>query len=144
LAGDLKSSWAQEGEALIGRGQWKGRSVCLVKLQTGVNNSGAAVRVLADQLGFGSSDCIIVHDDLDLPLGVVRTRMRGSAGGHRGVASILDAFQTDTFARVKVGIGRPDKRKNVTDYVLRPFPDSDRPVVTQACGVAAERVLSLM
>ena len=70
--------------------------------------------------------------------------MRGSAGGHTGVASILDGFQTDTFRRVKLGIGRPDKTKSVVNYVLEPFSDADRAVVAQACALAIERVLNLI
>jgi len=70
--------------------------------------------------------------------------MSGSAGGHKGVASILDAFQTDTFRRVKLGIGRPDKSKSVVNYVLEPFSDADRAVVAQSCAVAIERVLNLI
>jgi aminoacyl-tRNA hydrolase len=144
LAEILKPTWVRDGAALIGHAQWKGRAVYLVKLQILVNDSGPPLRVLAEKFGFRPSHCILVHDDLDLPLGTVRCRMRGSSGGHKGVASILDVFQTDAFPRAKVGVGRPDKSAIATDYVIRPFSVTDRPVADKACHLAVERVLHLV
>ena len=143
LAVALDVQWVEQPQAVVARGRWQGCDLCLVKLQIGVNASGGAVRALAESLGFTPSDCILVHDDLDLPLGSVRARLRGSAGGHRGVASVLDAFQSDAVRRVKIGIGRPDAAGSAADYVLRPFADTDRPLVEQACSIAVERTLHL-
>ena len=109
-----------------------------------MNTSGSALCALAARFGFDTRACILVHDDLDLPLGNVRARMSGSAGGHRGVASVLDACQSDAVRRVKVGVGRPDGGQRVADYVLRPFADADRPAVERACETAAQRVLGMV
>ena len=143
VAVSLDAKWVEQEQAVVARQTREGRELCLIKLQIGVNASGAAVRSLSECLGFGAADCILVHDDLDLPLGTVRSRMRGSAGGHRGVASVLDAFQSDAVRRVKVGIGRPGGVGNAADYVLRPFEEADRALVEQACKTAVERILHL-
>jgi PTH1 family peptidyl-tRNA hydrolase len=143
LGAALNARWVEQPHALVARARWLERELYLIKLQIGVNSSGVAVRAVAQSLGFVPADCILVHDDLDLPLGAVRARMRGSAGGHRGIASVLDAFQTDAIRRVKVGIGRPGGVGNAADYVLRPFEEADRALVQQACKTAVERILHL-
>jgi aminoacyl-tRNA hydrolase len=139
----LDARWVEEGDALLARVRADGRDLCLIKLQVAMNASGPAILALSRRLRFVAADCILVHDDLDLPLGSVRARLRGSAGGHRGVASVLDAFQSDAIRRVKIGIGRPDAAGNVTDYVLRPLAEADRAIVEQACSTAVERILHL-
>jgi len=144
LAAALGAQWVAAEQALLARAWREGRDLLLVKLQVGVNNSGSALCALAARHGFDPRACILVHDDLDLPLGNVRSRMSGSAGGHRGVASVLEACQSDAVRRVKVGVGRPDGGQRVADYVLRPFPESDRPAVERACETAAQRVQGML
>lgn len=144
LAAALGTDWTPVEHALAARARWKEHELLLLKLQIGVNASGGAATALASSLGFDLRECILVHDDLDLPLGSVRARMGGSAGGHRGVASIIDACQSDAVRRVKVGVGRPDGRQRVADYVLQPFAMSDRPEVERACEAATQRVLGLL
>jgi PTH1 family peptidyl-tRNA hydrolase len=86
----------------------------------------------------------LVFDDLDLPLGSVKTRLRGSAGGHRGVASILEAFQTDAFRRVKVGVGQEGRKRNRLDFVLTPFAAESRATIDQAILTAEPRLLEMV
>ncbi len=86
---------------------------------------------------------ILVHDDLDLPVGVVRARMGGSAGGHH-VRSVIEAFQTGAIRRVKIGVGRPAQKSRVRQHVLTPFSPVELPVIETACGVAADHVLALL
>lgn len=143
IAATISANWEAHGETLISRGRWKERDVCLVKLQTPMNLSGHALKVLTERIPFTPENCVLLHDDLDLPIGTIRTRHRGSAGGHRGVASILDAFQTDTFRRVKIGVGRAGEKVNAAEYVLAPFLESDREPVGKALNAAAERALAL-
>src|SRR4030095_8142525 len=92
------------------------------------NESGPAVARLARRLHLGPADLVIVFDDLDLPLGTVRVRMKGSAGAHTGVRSLIGALGTDEIRRVKVGIGRPvppegsaRRRGDGGDHLLLPF-----------------------
>jgi PTH1 family peptidyl-tRNA hydrolase len=90
------------------------------------------------------ADLILVFDDLDLPLGTVRVRMKGSSGGHNGVTSVIEALGTSDVRRVKVGIGRPEHRAQVPDHVLSGFDDDEREVVEKSVEEAAERVLTLI
>lgn len=143
IAAGLDLTWDSSDAAMIAVGQWKNRDICLVKLKSPMNLSGAALKSVNERYPVDPSNSILVFDDLDLPLGSVRTRLRGSAGGHRGVASILDAFQSDTFRRVKIGVGRPGENVNTSEYVLTPFPDTDRDVVDKAIESARERALTL-
>ncbi len=144
LAVLLGVTWTSQHGIVLGFTEKDGRTLCLVKPGTYVNLMGRALKELADRLGFEPRDCILVHDDLDLPLGTVRARMRGSDGGHRGVRSVLEAFQTDQFPRVKVGVREEGPRQPPAEYVLRPFSPSAAMVLDQACAEAAERILWLL
>jgi PTH1 family peptidyl-tRNA hydrolase len=89
-------------------------------------------------------DLILVYDDIDLPLGTVRVRMKGSAGGHNGVRSVIAALGTPDIRRVKVGIGRPPHKGDVPDHVLTGFESDELPAVQTAVAEAAQRVLTLL
>jgi peptidyl-tRNA hydrolase len=108
-----------------------------------MNLTGAGLKRLSDSMSFGPEQCILLHDDLDLPLGSVRTRLSGGAGGHRGVASILEAFQTDGFRRVKVGVGQTGVKVNRVEYVLTAFDAANRTAIEQSILTAEARVLKM-
>ncbi|MFY9269244.1 MAG: aminoacyl-tRNA hydrolase [Candidatus Manganitrophaceae bacterium] len=117
----------KEGEAKVGYGSLptpSGRvDFLLAEPQTFMNRSGRSVRGLLQRTGISFSDLVVVYDDLDLPCGRLRIRTQGSSGGHRGVASIIEAIETDRFIRIRIGIGR-DPSRDPADYVLIPFsPD---------------------
>ena len=86
---------------------------------------------------------MLFRSDLDLPLGTVRTRQSGSAGGHRGVASILEAFQTDGFRRVKVGVGQTSSGVSKIEYVLKPFDAASGEAVKKAIADAVAQLLEI-
>ena len=88
--------------------------------------------------------CVLVQDDLDLSLGSVRTRLSGGGGGHRGVVSILEAFQTDAFRRVKIGVGQEGAKANRVEYVLSAFDAKSRSTIDPAIAAAAARALELV
>jgi UDP-N-acetylmuramoyl-tripeptide--D-alanyl-D-alanine ligase len=141
LAARMQQEWRVEGgRVMLACGELQGRAVCLVKPLTAMNECGPVLAQLARDLGFGVHQCILVHDDLDLPLGTVRTRLRGSDGGHRGVRSILNTFQDDTFRRVKLGIGKSAEGLSVSDYVLTPFTLAQQAVVESMSETAADRI----
>ena len=112
--------------------RWRGwrptaRSTYLVKPAARMNVAGPAlVRDRPGAWAFGSPDLVLVHDDLDLPVGSVRVRTRSSDGGHRGVRSVFQAFRTDEIRRVRVGVGRPAPGQPVEEFVLTPLPPDDR------------------
>jgi UDP-N-acetylmuramoyl-tripeptide--D-alanyl-D-alanine ligase len=144
LAESLGLAWETRPEAWIARGSSRGASVCLIKIRTAMNNTGIGLKQLAEKMSFGPGQCILVHDDLDLPIGSVRTRLSGGAGGHHGVASILEAFQTDGFRRVKVGVGQPGAKSNPGAYVLTPFDAASRAAIDPAIVIAGTRALEFV
>jgi len=117
--------------------QAPGEKVFLVKPQTYMNRSGSAVREALGYYKGEPADLLVIHDDLDLPLGRLRYRGRGSSGGHRGVESIFEALGTQQFARLKIGIGREESR-DATDYVLSPIQARERSTLDRALQRAAE------
>ncbi len=143
LAASLGLGWETTPEAWIARGSAKGRDMHLLKVRLAMNLTGAGLKKLSESMAFSPEQCILVFDDIDMQLGAVRTRPRGSAGGHRGVASILEAFQTDAFRRVKVGVGKAGEKLDRVEYVLTAFDAASRTVIDQAIVSAAERALSM-
>ncbi|MGH7872369.1 MAG: aminoacyl-tRNA hydrolase [Candidatus Binatia bacterium] len=131
-------------EALIAEWSVDGQRVVLAKPQTFMNRSGTAVRDLLDEYHGSPDDLIVVYDDLDLPLGRIRLRGQGSAGGHRGILSILEHLAGAAFFRVRVGIGRPPEGADAADFVLSPFDDQESGDAERAVEHAAEAVESLL
>lgn len=103
----------------------------LVKPKTYMNNSGLAVRFIMDFYKLGANDIWIIHDDIDLPLGVMKIRFGGASAGHHGVESLIEHLNTDKFWRFRMGIGKKkelnDARiKNVDDFVLGTFSGAEK------------------
>ncbi len=145
LAFRMAQTWHNaNGLALVARGELSGLALCLIKPLAPMNHIGPVLATLAAQWDFEVRQCILVHDDMDLPLGTVRARLRGGDGGHRGVQSILQAFQNDRFRRVKVGVGQALTGQSAADFVLTPFSASQKASMAQASHAAADRVLALM
>jgi len=103
-----------------GTGEMEARKVLLIKPLTYMNRSGEAVSEMLRYFGKSGGETLVIHDDLDLPLGHMRLVRRGGAGGHRGVASIIQHLGHQDFPRLKLGIGRPQHREPVEAYVLQP------------------------
>ena len=136
--------WRRERGALAAHGTWHGETVRLFKPLAFMNESGAVVAKALRRHHLGPADLILVYDDIDLPLGTVRVRMKGSHGGHNGVRSVIEALGTQEIRRVKLGIGRPDRRDEVTDHVLEAFRPEEEEAVQAAVADATERVLTLV
>ncbi|NOZ69805.1 MAG: aminoacyl-tRNA hydrolase [Deferribacteres bacterium] len=122
---------------IFGRGFIGEQEAILIKPLTFMNRSGIAVKDAAKR--YDTDGILVVHDDIDLPAGVVRIRKSGSSGGHNGIESIINALGTRDFIRVKVGIGRSD-RIPPEQYVLRPFNRQELEVMEEAVEKAAEAV----
>jgi len=142
LAESLGLEWHRDADALVARTEWKTQPVLLVKPLVYVNETGPALEKLGRYIGFGYAECLLVHDDMDLPLGQVRTRLRGGDGGHRGVRSILLSFQTDEIRRVKIGVGR--RLADAKDGVLTAFTAEELPRIHAACQIARDHVMELL
>ena len=148
LARHVHARFAREGEHQVARGRWRGDTVYLVKLGSFMNVSGPAAARLCRKLHLGPADLVVVYDDLDLPLGKVRVRMSGSAGGHNGVRSLIESLGTSELRRVKIGIGRPGTpgadRGQIPDHVLSQFDPEELDAIDAACAEAVERALDLV
>jgi len=140
LASALGATWREEKDAQAARAD----GVLLLKPVARMNVSGRGLAALAERLGFGPADLILVHDDLDLPIRSVRVRTRSGDGGHRGVRSVLQAFRTDEIRRVRVGVGRPEEGQRAADHVLAPFGAAQLAMIDEASVEAANRVLELL
>ncbi len=130
-----------QGKALTSRGQYPGSELptnfLLAMPQTFMNLSGHAVRSLLSYYKIPPSDFILIYDDLDLDLGRIRLKKRGGAGGHNGVASVIQEIGTDQFIRLKIGIEK-DPRFNTADYVLSPFHKEKQAIIEQSIERAVE------
>ena len=132
-----KTFWDDKKElkSLVSKSQnLFGEQIVLAKPTTYMNNSGFAVKLLLTKYKLLSTDLIIVHDDIDLPIGKIRVRMGGAAGGHRGVESLIQVLGTDKFLRVRLGVGHPQRgsegekmrsNQSVEDYVLSDFTSAE-------------------
>jgi PTH1 family peptidyl-tRNA hydrolase len=117
----------------------------LLMPQTFMNDSGRSVRAALDWFGFRADQMLVIVDDMDLPLGRLRLRASGSAGGHNGLRSIIQHLGTQEFARLRIGIGAPagdprDRKSQAVGHVLGPFSTSEQPILTQVVEEVATGV----
>lgn len=119
----------RQGNGQLAQGKIEGHSVILLKPQSFMNESGRSVAALCRFYRVPLEQLIVVFDELDLPLGSVRLRSKGGSGGHKGLRSVIAQLGSQSFSRVRVGIGRPPGRMDPADYVLRDFGVDERPVV---------------
>lgn len=145
VAEKARAAFAHEkGNALVAWGRVRGRSVGIAKPQTFMNRSGAAVRNLVGRYGLDLDQVLVVYDDLNLPLGALRLRPGGSAGGHNGVQDIVDELGSDAFPRLRFGIGSDFPRGGQVDYVLSPFEDAAQPLVEEAVSLARDAAITFV
>lgn len=137
-------------QSLTGEGLIDGIGVVLAKPKTFVNLSGNAASRLLKKFKCGPADLIVVHDDLDLPLGRIRVRLGGKSGGHRGIKSIISSTGTEDFIRVRIGISRPEHsdgmpyEEAVIEYVLGDFTPQEEELATPAVELACEAIRALL
>ena len=137
LAGRHRLDWeSAPADALIAR--WRAAAVLLAKPLTFMNLSGAAIGGLQRFYKIDVADLLVVLDDINLDLGRLRARPSGSAGGHNGLKSIISTFGSEEFARLRIGVGRGDARRDLADHVLAKFDPEERIDVAEAVGRAAD------
>ncbi len=116
----------RQSRALVGSFEHFGEQVLLVKPQTFMNESGQSVGDLARKHHMDPGDVLVIYDDIDLPLGKLRIRSRGSSGGHKGMRSIISHLHSEDFPRMRIGIGRAGE---AIDHVLSRFNRKDRVII---------------
>ena len=131
LLGSYRASLSRSvSEALVAVIDNDDSTVVLAKPQTYVNESGRAVASLVRTFGVELSNVMIVFDELDLDLGVIRMRPAGGSSGHRGMRSIINHLETQDFPRLRIGIGRPPGRRPAADHVLSNFSKSEQEILS--------------
>lgn len=123
---------SKEHKAVCGKGYIGGEKVILAQPQTYMNLSGESVRELADYYKLTNEDVIVICDDINLDVGQLRVRKKGSAGGHNGIKNIIAQLGTEEFMRIRVGVGAKPEKWDLADYVLGRFPKEEEPVIREA------------
>ena len=131
-------------KALIGTGEINGEKVMLVKPQTFMNLSGEAIRPLIDFYKEDIENVIVIFDDIDLEIGQIRIKEKGSAGTHNGMKSVLVHLGTEKFKRIKVGIGKPNKNVDLIGHVLGKFSEDEFKILENSINNAVEATIMLV
>ncbi len=142
----------KQGQARTGTGEIGGETVVVARPETYMNQSGQAVSRLVKKFNISLDDLIVIHDDLDLPVGRIRIRQGGSAGGHRGIESIITGLGSKDFLRIRVGIGRPSNTGSgistsedaVIAYVLSGFTSEEKKVIERTIPEVSEAIECLI
>lgn len=125
----------------VAEGRHRGRKMILMTPDTYMNRSGLAVNKALNYYHLNPEDCLVCYDDINLPLGKIRLRKKGSAGGHNGIADIIEKLGTQNFPRLRMGIGNNFTRGHLVDYVLSPFKKHEWDTVEESIQDAHDAVL---
>jgi PTH1 family peptidyl-tRNA hydrolase len=121
-----------------------GKEVILLRPMTFMNLSGESVRACVEYYGIEAKNILIIHDDLDLPVGRIKVVSYGGTGGHRGVQSVSDYLEHRRFSRVKIGIGRPRHGETTEDYVLSPFYRDQKQIIKKIMEISVQACLTFV
>jgi PTH1 family peptidyl-tRNA hydrolase len=143
LAESLGLSFREKIDYRSCNGSINGQKVILMEPLTFMNRSGSAVRKVFSKYAVLPANLIVVQDDLDLASGRLKISKRGSAGGHKGVESVIQNLGTQDFIRIRIGIGR-DPFVPTEDYVLSKFGKNEKPLIQDAVNKAADAVCSII
>jgi PTH1 family peptidyl-tRNA hydrolase len=143
----------EKGE-VIATGEWpegylafvdyRGRELLVVVPGVLMNNSGRAVAPVVKRYGIEPERVVVIHDDIDIPMGDVRVKRGGGTGGHLGLASVVEALGDENIARVRMGIGRPPPGVDPADYVLSDFAEEEAEEYEESIDRAAEAALEMV
>ena len=142
----------KQGKARIGTGEVAGYKIIVAKPQTYMNLSGQSVSLLTRRFKINLNNLLVIHDDLDLPLGKIRIRSGGSSGGHKGIDSIINYMESQEFIRLRVGIGRPVENEvstessedEIINYVLSDFTPDEKQSIIKVIPKVSEAILCLL
>lgn len=140
FAEEQNINFQDKHKALIGTIHIEGQKVLLVKPQTYMNLSGESLSEIVNYYKIDLEDILVVYDDIDIPLGKIRIRKKGSAGTHNGMRSIVSCLSSTEFPRMRLGIGKGDIP--LIDYVLQRFSDEELNVVNNMIEIASKAIKS--
>lgn len=131
-------------KGMYGKGKIEGQTVILLKPMTFMNLSGESVSAVAKYYKIPSEDIIVIYDDINLDVGRLRIREKGSAGGHNGIKNIISHLGTEEFPRIRVGVGMKPSKMDLADYVLSHFSENDQKLMNQGYERACEALKLLL
>lgn len=134
----------REGKAVVGKGVIEGCKVMLAQPQTFMNLSGESVRALMDFYKLELGELVVIYDDINLPVGQIRVRPKGSAGGHNGVKSIIQHIGTQEFARIKIGVGAKPEGGDLVKHVLGRFSREEDGMLRDVFALAEEGLKAIL
>jgi peptidyl-tRNA hydrolase, PTH1 family len=145
LAENLRATyWKDQCGARVAVVRFDDDDLVLAKPQTFVNLSGSAVKRLLEEYDVALADTIVIHDDLDLPAGVIRVKRGGGHGGHNGLRSLSEKLGSGEYLRVRVGVGRPPGRMDPADFVLEPLRGEAAEAFDASIPTAAQATISVL
>jgi len=133
-----------ESKALVTKTNYKSKKILLAKPQTYMNLSGLAVGSLSKFYKIPLERILVAYDEVDLPFGNLRLRPEGGSAGHKGLQSIIDQLGTNSFPRLRIGVGRPPGRKGAANYVLKDFSAQEKEILDGILKHASEAVLEFI
>ena len=144
LAERLGAQWEDLDGSEVARAAYEEQELLLIKPRAWMNKSGPAVVALAERLGFTASETLLAHDDMDMPLGRVRAKLRGIDAGHRGLRSIFETLGTNEVRRIKLGVAPPPGEARSIERLTLPFTPGEQTVIDQAYPAAVDRLLKVI
>ena len=129
---------------VFGRGHIEQEPVVLAKPMAFMNRSGPPVRSLADFFKISSEAVLVIHDDIDLAFGRLKIKEKGGHAGHNGIRSLIDAFGSDDFVRLRIGVGRSGFDISVSQYVLSKFSEQENESLAQIIATARDAVVTIL
>jgi PTH1 family peptidyl-tRNA hydrolase len=137
----------EQSLARSGSGKIEGGNIILARPQTYMNLSGQSVSRLVNKLKLSLDDLIVIHDDLDLPLGRIRIRRGGGSGGHKGMESVIGELDSQDFIRIRIGIGRPSENASEDEnigFVLSDFTPEEELIAKKAIARVSDAIICLI
>ena len=131
-------------KALYETGIIQGKKVILLKPQTYMNSSGISIKEVADFYNIKPEEIIIIYDDIDIEKGKIKLRKKGGPGSHNGMKSVIQELQSTDFIRIRVGIGQPEFKNDMINYVIGNVPDEEQKVLQEGTQKAAEAVEEIL
>ena len=131
-------------QALYGSGIIENEKVLLLKPQTYMNLSGNSVKEVVDFYKINNDKILVIYDDMDIEPGKIKIRKKGSAGGHNGMKSVISEIDTQNFPRIRIGIGKPENKGQLIEYVIGKMPQTDKDILEKATILGKEAILEII
>ena len=131
-------------KGLCGNGIIENEKVILLKPQTYMNLSGESIKEAMAFYKIKSENIIVIYDDIDIEPGIIKIRKKGGPGGHNGMKSVISEIDTQNFPRIRIGIGKPENKGQLIEYVIGKMPQTDKDILEKATILGKEAILEII